>query len=431
MNVLVLGSGGREHALSHKIVQSTKCEKLFIAPGNPGTASLGENVAIAVDDFEAMKTLVLEKNISMVVVGPEDPLVKGIYDFFKADDSLKEVTVIGPSKRGALLEGSKEFSKKFMQKHDVPTAAYQSFTKDTLDQGCAFLETLNPPYVLKADGLAAGKGVLIIDDLQEAKSELKSMLADAKFGAASAKVVIEEFLDGEEASFIVMTDGTNVIPFASSQDHKALEDEDKGPNTGGMGAYSPAPIVDEHVHEKIMNEIIFPTLKGLRKDGYKYCGFLYAGMMIDKNKKLKVLEFNCRFGDPETQPIMMRLKSDLASLCDQACDDNLIDQPLEWDSRKAIGVVLAARGYPYGYAKGKDITNIPSEKDDLKIFHAGTKIESNSLKSNGGRVLCVTTLGDSVESAQNKAYDAISKIEWEDAFYRKDIGYRAIARERK
>ena len=427
MKVLVVGAGGREHALSWKISQSTLVTSVFVAPGNGGTELEDHltNVDIQADDIEGLASFALEQGIDLTIVGPEDPLVKGITDRFN-DLGLK---CFGPSKGAAQLEGSKEFMKDFLQRHHIPTAEYSSFS-DT-ERAIEYVEQKGCPIVIKADGLAAGKGVTIAHTVEEAKEAIYQSLESGVFGEAGKKIVIEEFLDGEEASFIVMTDGTNVIPFASSQDHKALEDNDKGPNTGGMGAYSPAPIVDEYVHEKIMNEIIFPTLKGLRKDGYKYCGFLYAGMMIDKNKKLKVLEFNCRFGDPETQPIMMRLKSDLASLCDQACDDNLIEKPLEWDSRKAIGVVLAARGYPHGYAKGKDITNIPLEKDDLKIFHAGTKIESNSLKSNGGRVLCVTTLGDSVESAQNKAYDAISEILWEDAFYRKDIGYRAIARERK
>ena len=427
MKVLVIGSGGREHALSWKIAQSPIVKKVYVAPGNGGT-ELEDNISnvnIDVGDIEALSNFALDEEIDLTIVGPEDPLVSGITDIF-IEKGLK---CFGPSKEAAQLEGSKEFMKQFLKENKIPTAEYQSF-KDA-KQAIKYVEEKGCPIVIKADGLAAGKGVTIAHTVEEAKEAIYQSLESKVFGEAGKKIVIEEFLDGEEASFIVMTDGTNVIPFASSQDHKALEDNDKGPNTGGMGAYSPAPIVDEYVHEKIMNEIIFPTLKGLRKDGYKYCGFLYAGMMIDKNKKLKVLEFNCRFGDPETQPIMMRLKSDLASLCDQACDDNLIEQPLEWDSRKAIGVVLAARGYPHGYAKGKDITNIPLEKDDLKIFHAGTKIESNSLKSNGGRVLCVTSLGDSVESAQNKAYDAISEIKWEDAFYRKDIGYRAIARERK
>ena len=425
MNIGLIGSGGREHALCQKIHESKLIKKIICFPGNAGTAKIAKNIKADILNFREIHQLVQFHKIDLVIVGPEEPLVRGLVDYLRK----KKIKVFGPDKFASRLEGSKAFMKKVCKSNNIPTADYKicKNKKDVLN----FLKKSKLPLVVKADGLAAGKGVTIAHTVEEAKEAIHQSLESKVFGEAGKKIVIEEFLDGEEASFIVMTDGTNVIPFASSQDHKALEDNDKGPNTGGMGAYSPAPIVDEYVHEKIMNEVIFPTLKGLRKDGYKYCGFLYAGMMIDKNKKLKVLEFNCRFGDPETQPIMMRLKSDLAALCDQACDDNLIEQPLEWDSRKAIGVVLAARGYPHGYARGKDITNIPSEKDDLKIFHAGTKIESNSLKSNGGRVLCVTTLGDSVESAQNKAYDAISEIVWEDAFYRKDIGYRAIARERK
>ena len=426
MKVLVVGAGGREHALSWKISQSTLVTSVFVAPGNGGTELEDHltNVDIQADDIEGLASFALEQGIDLTIVGPEDPLVNGITDRFN-DLGLK---CFGPSKGAAQLEGSKEFMKDFLQRHHIPTAEYSSFS-DT-ERAIEYVEQKGCPIVIKADGLAAGKGVTIAHTVEEAKEAIYQSLESKVFGEAGKKIVIEEFLDGEEASFIVMTDGTNVIPFASSQDHKALEDNDKGPNTGGMGAYSPAPIVDEYVHEKIMNEIIFPTLKGLRKDGYKYCGFLYAGMMIDKNKKLKVLEFNCRFGDPETQPIMMRLKSDLADLCNQACSNSLEDCPLEWDERKALGVVIASEGYPFEYEKNKEIKNIPYEQEDIKVFHAGTKYEAGKIKSNGGRVLCVTTLGNSVQSAQVKAYNAITKIQWDDAYYRKDIGYRAVEREK-
>ena len=427
MKVLVVGAGGREHALSWRISQSPIVKEVYVAPGNGGTEleSLLTNVEIQADDIEGLASFALENEIDLTVIGPEDPLVNGITDRFN-ELSLK---CFGPSKGAAQLEGSKEFMKDFLKRHNIPTAEYSTF--DSTKKAIEYVEEKGCPIVIKADGLAAGKGVTIARTVEEAKEAINQSLETKVFGEAGNRIVIEEFLDGEEASFIVMTDGAVVIPFASSQDHKALEDNDKGPNTGGMGAYSPAPIVDDYIHEKIMEEIIHPTLEGLRKDGYKYCGFLYAGMMIDKTGQLKVLEFNCRFGDPETQPIMMRLKSDIADLCNQACEDRLSEQPLEWDQRKALGVVMASKGYPYEYKKGKNITNIPQERNDLKVFHAGTKIESGILQSNGGRVLCITSLGSSVESAQNKAYDALSEIEWEDSFYRKDIGYRAVARESK
>ena len=333
----------------------------------------------------------------------------------------------GPSKDASQLEGSKEFMKDFLQKNNIPTAEYQTFTDAT--KAIEFVKKTGCPIVIKADGLAAGKGVTIALTLEEATNAIHQSLESEIFGKAGKKIVIEEYLEGEEASFIVITDGVTAIPFASSQDHKARDEMDLGPNTGGMGAYSPAPIVDEVIHKKIMNQVIYPTLEGIRKEGYQYCGFLYAGMMIDKENRLKVLEFNCRFGDPETQPIMMRLKSDLAEICDKACDLNLKNEKLEWDERKAIGVVMASKGYPFKYEKNKPIKNIPLERDDLKVFHAGTKLDSGLVKSNGGRVLCITTLGESVELAQKKAYDAVSKIEWEDAYYRKDIGYKAVERE--
>lgn len=421
MNVLVVGSGGREHTLSWKIAQSSMCEKLFIAPGNAGTAALGQNIDIAVDDFEALKTLVLENDISMLVVGPEDPLVKGIYDFFKADDSLKEVTVIGPSKRGALLEGSKEFSKKFMQKHDVPTAAYQSFTKDTLDQGCAFLETLNPPYVLKADGLAAGKGVLIIDDLQEAKSELKSMLADAKFGAASAKVVIEEFLDGIELSVFVLTDGKNYKVLPAAKDYKRIGEGDTGLNTGGMGAISPVPFADKFFMEKVEDQIIKPTIKGLQEEEIAYQGFIFIGLMNVKGDPY-VIEYNVRMGDPETEVVIPRIKSDLLNLFKGIGDGTFSEKDFYVDEDTAVTVMLVSGGYPESYEKGKVMTGWEDCQGSL-LFHAGTKQDGERVLSNGGRILAVTSMGRDMETALAKSFENAEKIKFDKKYYRKDIGF--------
>ena len=421
MNVLVVGSGGREHTLSWKIAQSSMCEKLFIAPGNAGTAALGQNIDIAVDDFEALKTLVLENDISMLVVGPEDPLVKGIYDFFKADDSLKEVTVIGPSKRGALLEGSKEFSKKFMQKHDVPTAAYQSFTKDTLDQGCAFLETLNPPYVLKADGLAAGEGVWIIDDLQGAKSELKSMLADAKFGAASAKVVIEEFLDGIELSVFVLTDGKNYKVLPAAKDYKRIGEGDTGLNTGGMGAISPVPFADKFFMEKVEDQIIKPTIKGLQEEEIAYQGFIFIGLMNVKGDPY-VIEYNVRMGDPETEVVIPRIKSDLLNLFKGIGDGTFSEKDFYVDEDTAVTVMLVSGGYPESYEKGKVMTGWEDCQGSL-LFHAGTKQDGERVLSNGGRVLAVTSMGRDMETALAKSFENAEKIKFDKKYYRKDIGF--------
>ena len=421
MNVLVVGSGGREHTLSWKIAQSSMCEKLFIAPGNAGTAALGQNIDIAVDDFEALKTLVLENDISMLVVGPEDPLVKGIYDFFKADDSLKEVTVIGPSKRGALLEGSKEFSKKFMEKHYVPTAAYQSFTKDTLDQGCAFLETLNPPYVLKADGLAAGKGVLIIDDLQEAKSELKSMLADAKFGAASAKVVIEELLDGIELSVFVLTDGKNYKVLPAAKDYKRIGEGDTGLNTGGMGAISPVPFADKFFMEKVEDQIIKPTIKGLQEEEIAYQGFIFIGLMNVKGDPY-VIEYNVRMGDPETEVVIPRIKSDLLNLFKGIGDGTFSEKDFYVDEDTAVTVMLVSGGYPESYEKGKVMTGWEDCQGSL-LFHAGTKQDGERVLSNGGRVLAVTSMGRDMETALAKSFENAEKIKFDKKYYRKDIGF--------
>ena len=427
MKVLVIGAGGREHALSWKISQSPIVTNVFVAPGNGGTEleRLITNIDIQSNDIEGLADFASKEGIDLTIIGPEDPLVNGITDRFN-ELGLK---CFGPTKGGAQLEGSKEFMKEFLIRHNIPTAYYGVFTDST--KAIEYAIEKGFPIVIKADGLAAGKGVTIAYSIEEAKMAINLSLESGVFGKAGRKIIIEEFLTGEEASFIVMTDGINAIPFPSSQDHKARDEMDKGPNTGGMGAYSPAPVVDEMVHKKIMNEIIHPTLLGLKKENLEYIGFLYAGMMIDNNKNLKVLEFNCRFGDPETQPIMMRIKSDLADLCFKACENDLENQIIEWDERKSLGVVIAAEGYPFEYEKNKEIKNIPFEEEDLKVFHAGTELSDEGLKSNGGRVLCVTALGSSVQSAQKKAYNAASKITYKDSFYRKDIGYRAIEREIK
>ena len=426
MKVLIIGSGGREHALSWKIAQSPLVKSVYVAPGNGGTEleSNITNVNISSDDIEGLSTFALKNKINLTIVGPEDPLVKGITDNF----TEKGLKCFGPTKDAAKLEGSKDFMKKFLEDNQIPTAEYKSFK--CVDRAINYVEEKGCPIVIKADGLAAGKGVTIARTIQEAKDAIVKSLESEIFGEAGKKIVIEEFLEGEEASFIVITDGKTAIPFASSQDHKARDDGDKGPNTGGMGAYSPAPIVNETIHKKIMDDVIYPTIDGLKKLGYPYCGFLYAGMMISKNNEIKVLEFNCRFGDPETQPIMMRLKSDLADICNKACEGKLENQTLDWDSRKAVGVVMAAKGYPNDYEKGGKIKNLPIEHDGFKVFHAGTKYVDGDIRSNGGRVLCITALGDSVQSAQKKAYSKLSSIKWDDSFYREDIGYRAIEREK-
>ena len=426
MKVLIIGSGGREHALSWKIAQSPLVKSVYVAPGNGGTEleSNITNVNISSDDIEGLSMFALKNKINLTIVGPEDPLVKGITDNF----TEKGLKCFGPTKDAAKLEGSKDFMKKFLEDNQIPTAEYKSFK--CVDRAINYVEEKGCPIVIKADGLAAGKGVTIARTIQEAKDAIVKSLESEIFGEAGKKIVIEEFLEGEEASFIVITDGKTAIPFASSQDHKARDDGDKGPNTGGMGAYSPAPIVNETIHKKIMDDVIYPTIDGLKKLGYPYCGFLYAGMMISKNNEIKVLEFNCRFGDPETQPIMMRLKSDLADICNKACEGKLENQTLDWDSRKAVGIVMAAKGYPNDYKKGGKIKNLPIEHDGFKVFHAGTEYVDGDIRSNGGRVLCITSLGDSVQSAQKKAYSKLSSIKWDDSFYREDIGYRAIEREK-
>ena len=422
MKVLVVGGGGREHALSWKISQSPKVTKVFVAPGNGGTEqeSLLINVPIDANDIDGLASFALEKNIDLTVVGPEDPLVNGITDKFK-DLGLK---CFGPSKEASKLEGSKKFMKDFLQTNNIPTAQYETFSE--IDKAIGYVKKTRLPIVIKADGLAAGKGVTIAFTIDEAIEAIKLSLESKIFGEAGKRIVIEEYLEGEEASFIVITDGETAIPFASSQDHKARDDMDLGPNTGGMGAYSPAPIVDDYIHEKIMKEVIYPTLEGLKKSGHLYCGFLYAGMMIDKNKELKVLEFNCRFGDPETQPIMMRLESSLVKLCLDAINDNLDSHKIRWSAKSACGVVIASGGYPEQYKSNQEVLLEEIDGSDAKLFHAGTKIYNGSVVTSGGRVFCATALGDDLKEAQEKAYNLVKKVSFNGAFYRKDIGYKGI-----
>ena len=425
MNVLIVGGGGREHALAWKIAQSSLVHKVFVAPGNAGTALEPgvENIPIEADDLIALRYFALEHGVTLTIVGPEAPLVEGIVDNFQAV-GLK---CFGPSQAAAQLEGSKAFCKDFLTRHGIPTAAYASFT-DVADAS-AYISTMTAPIVVKADGLAAGKGVAIAQTQAEALTAVKDMLTGNAFGEAGNRVVIEEFLVGEEASFIVMADGTHALALATSQDHKARDDGDKGPNTGGMGAYSPAPVVTADIHDRVMREVIEPTLAGMSKDGMPYTGFLYAGLMIAKDGTPKVLEFNCRFGDPETQPILMRLQSDLVQLCLAAVDGKLDQVSAEWDPRPALGVVMAAGGYPGDYRKGDPIGGLPElHSDDSKVFHAGTRHHDFHIVTSGGRVLCVCALGDTVADAQRKAYEVAKKIRWKGAFYRKDIGHKAIER---
>ncbi len=427
MNVLVIGGGGREHALAWKAAQSDRVRNVFVAPGNAGTALEPKvtNVAIAADDVPALLAFARGNHVALTIVGPEAPLVRGVVDAFRAEG----LRIFGPTRTAAQLEGSKAFAKDFLARHAIPTAGYASFTE--LEPALDYLRAQGAPIVVKADGLAAGKGVVVAQTLTEAEAAVRDMLAGNAFGAAGARVVIEEFLVGEEASFIVMVDGEHILPMASSQDHKARDNGDRGPNTGGMGAYSPAPVVTPKIHERIISEVIEPTVRGMAAEGTPYSGFLYAGVMIAADGTPKVLEFNCRCGDPETQPIMMRLKSDLVDLCETAIVGRLDTVQADWDPRAALGVVMAAAGYPDDPHRGDPIAGLPhGEIEDAKLFHAGTAGREGSVVTAGGRVLCATALGDTVGEAQRRAYDLAKRVHWEGVFYRTDIGYRAIARER-
>lgn len=424
MRVLLLGSGGREHALAWKISQSSHLDKLFIAPGNAGTRLCGTNVDLSAVDFDGIKSFVINESIDMVVVGPEDPLVKGIYDFFLETPELAKVPVIGPSKVAAQLEGSKDFAKAFMMRHNIPTAKYATFTKDTLEQGYAFLEKMKAPYVLKADGLAAGKGVLIIDNLTEAKAELKSMLADAKFGDASSRVVIEQFLSGIECSVFVITDGDSYKILPEAKDYKRIGEGDTGLNTGGMGAISPVPFCDKTFLDKIENQIIIPTVKGLKSENIVYKGFIFVGIINVKGEPY-VIEYNCRMGDPETEVVMPRLKSDLLDLFEGIATNTLSECDIVFDDRSACTVMMVSGGYPENYQKGKTITGINSVTESI-VFHAGTSSDGPVVQSNGGRVLAVTSYGRNLEAALQRSYDSIEKIQFDNVYYRKDIGFDVL-----
>jgi phosphoribosylamine--glycine ligase len=425
MNILVIGSGGREHALAWSAAKDNNVTNVFVAPGNGGTADEAkmQNVALDISDSSALIAFAKENSIALTIVGPEAPLVAGIVDDFRAAD----LAIFGPTAAAAQLEGSKAFSKDFLERNNIPTADYANFTE--IEPALAYLDKVGAPIVIKADGLAAGKGVIVAMSLAEAQDAVKDMLAGNKFGDAGSRVVIEEFLEGEEASFIVMVDGDNVLPMATSQDHKRVGNGDLGPNTGGMGAYSPAPVVDEQIHQRIMQQVIMPTVQGMKAEGNEYTGFLYAGLMIDEQGLPKVIEFNCRFGDPETQPIMLRLKTSIVDLCQAALARDFESVNIEWDPRPAVGIVMAAGGYPDSYAKGDVISIKQSNSDDLKVFHAGTSKIDDQVVTAGGRVLCVAALGDNVTQAQKNAYQGVANIQWKGAFYRTDIGYRAIARE--
>ncbi|RYJ43908.1 phosphoribosylamine--glycine ligase [Flavobacterium beibuense] len=421
MNILLLGSGGREHALAWKMLQSPQCSKLFVAPGNAGTSAIANNVNISPTDFEAVKKLVQQESIGMVVVGPEDPLVKGIYDYFKNDEALKNIPVIGPSKHGAELEGSKEFAKKFLVKNNIPTAAYESFTKETVEQGCEFLTTLKAPYVLKADGLAAGKGVLILNDLAEAQQELRNMLVDAKFGQASTKVVIEEFLDGIELSCFVLTDGESYKLLPMAKDYKRIGEGDTGLNTGGMGAVSPVPFADAGFLEKIETRIVKPTIQGLKNDNIEYKGFVFIGLIKVGNDPF-VIEYNVRMGDPETEVVIPRIKSDLVEAFKALSNGTLAQTAFEIDERSAATIMMVSGGYPEDYEKGKVITGLDKVEGSI-VFHAGTKDDNGSVVTNGGRVLAVTSYGVDYKEAIKKSYQNIDKLNFDKMYFRKDIGF--------
>ena len=421
MNVLILGSGGREHAFAWKIAKSSSCNNLFIAPGNAGTAEVGSNIEIGVNDFESIKKFVLSEGIEMVVVGPEDPLVNGIYDFFQEEEELQNISLIGPSKEGARLEGSKEFAKEFMIRHEIPTAKYKAFTKDNLEEGYAFLESLDAPYVLKADGLAAGKGVLILDDLQGAKDELKAMVADAKFGNASSTVVIEEFLSGIELSVFVLTDGDSYKILPSAKDYKRIGEGDTGLNTGGMGAISPVPFADGFYIEKVEREIVKPTVEGLKKDGITYKGFIFIGLINVKGQP-KVIEYNVRMGDPETEVVIPRIKSDLLNLLKGIDDGTFSEKDLNINEQAATTVMLVSGGYPEAYEKGKAISGTEDVKESI-VFHAGTKNENEQLRTSGGRVIALTSFGKNIEEALTKSFASAEKISFKGKYYRKDIGF--------
>ncbi|ASC76693.1 phosphoribosylamine--glycine ligase [Serratia sp. SRS-8-S-2018] len=425
MNILIIGNGGREHALAWKAAQSPLADKVYVAPGNAGTALEAnlENVAIAATDIPALVAFAQSHDIGLTIVGPEAPLVIGVVDAFQAA-GLK---IFGPSQAAAQLEGSKAFTKDFLARHRIPTAEYENFTE--VEPALAYVRRKGAPIVIKADGLAAGKGVIVAMTLQEAEEAVRDMLAGNAFGDAGHRIVVEEFLDGEEASFIVMVDGENVVPMATSQDHKRVGDGDTGPNTGGMGAYSPAPVVTDEIHRRAMDQVIWPTVRGMAAEGNTYVGFLYAGLMISADGQPKVIEFNCRFGDPETQPIMLRLRSDLVELCLAGAEGRLNEKSSDWDERPALGVVLAAGGYPGDYRNGEVIQGLPQQESaDGKVFHAGTRLQGDDVVTSGGRVLCVTALGDTVAQAQQRAYQLAEGIQWPGSFCRKDIGYRAIAR---